>query len=255
MKIIHTNIIISLIACSLFYSCTESESVNGPNGPSGVQVGQGGSLARMAASGDYLYFINDDSLDTFIISSDNGAISLVNTDPISIAAQTLFVYEDYIFIGGEVGMSIYDRTQPDNPQYISEYVHLRSCDPVVAQGHYAYVTLKGSGACGPAISSLKVIDISDVFNPVERREIPISAPEGLGIYSTNLFIANDRSELLHYFVDTNTHSNISLVNQINIPGIFDVIVASNHLLLLSQENIYQYSYEGSNLQYLSTLER
>ncbi len=39
------------------------------------------------------------------------------------------------------GVSIYDNTNPSSPSLLSTLAHFTGCDPVVAQGNYAYYTI------------------------------------------------------------------------------------------------------------------
>ncbi len=48
-----------------------------------------------------------------------------------------------MFLGSTNGMYIYDISAPDTPKYVSELQHVTSCDPVVVDDKYAYVTLRG----------------------------------------------------------------------------------------------------------------
>ena len=51
-----------------------------------------------------------------------------------------------LFIGSQTGMFIYNLSNPDNPVQDGQFNHVRSCDPVIADEKYAYVTLR-SGSC------------------------------------------------------------------------------------------------------------
>src|SRR5689334_18258721 len=69
-------------------------------------TGAGGSLARFAIVGNYLYTVNYYDMDVYDIS-DPAKPLLKNTVPIMQAVETIFPFNDKLFIGGEFGMYIY----------------------------------------------------------------------------------------------------------------------------------------------------
>ena len=58
-------------------------------------------------------------------------------------------------------MYIFNVASPENPQFVSVYSHVVSCDPVVAEGNYAYVTLRSGTNCNRGLNVLDVVDIKD----------------------------------------------------------------------------------------------
>ena len=80
--------------------------------------------------------------------------------------ETLFTFKDRLFIGSNVGMLAYNISDPSSPQYLSSYSHLTSCDPVVANDDYAFVTLRAGTACGATnTNQMDVLDIVDIMSP------------------------------------------------------------------------------------------
>ena len=53
--------------------------------------------------------------------------------------KTIFNKGNRLFLGSTNGLYIYDITIPATPRYISEFLHVTSCDPVVVDDTYAYV--------------------------------------------------------------------------------------------------------------------
>src|SRR5690606_2577958 len=95
--------------------------------------------------------------------------------------ETIFPYEDKLFIGARSGMHIYDLATPENPQKISTYSHINSCDPVVVSGDYAYVTLRSGTTCEGFSNQLEVLDISNLASPSLVKVYPMHNPHGLGV--------------------------------------------------------------------------
>ena len=156
-------------------------------------AGVGGSMARFAITGDYLYAVDKRSLFTFDIASPEPVN--VNTKDVGWAIETIFPYEQNLFIGSETAMYIYDITNPAAPNQLSIFTHMRACDPVVVEGDYAFVTLRSSPRCPMGENKLEVINIEDLFNPKKVAGYPMTNPHGLGIDKGNLFITEGQEGL------------------------------------------------------------
>lgn len=149
-------------------------------------------------------------------------------------------------------MYIYDITNPEKPEFVSEFRHGTACDPVVVDGNYAYVTLKGGNFCGSTESGLYVIDISNLKNPELKVIYPMSGPNGLGIKGDTLFICDGDAGLKVY--DKSNAPNITLVNTFENIIAYDVIPLSSSLLMIGDKTLYQYEYLGNDIRLLSTFE-
>ena len=57
--------------------------------------------------------------------------------------ETIFNRGNYLFLGSRSRMHIYDISQADSPEYVSEFNHATACKPVVFEGNHAYITLRG----------------------------------------------------------------------------------------------------------------
>ena len=53
---------------------------------------------------------------------------------ISENIETVFIAREHLFIGSMTGMYIYSLVDPVNPEFVSTYWHVTSCDPVVVEG-------------------------------------------------------------------------------------------------------------------------
>ena len=56
--------------------------------------------------------------------------------------ETIFPFKDKLFIGSQNGMFVYNINNADNPSLVGQFSHVQSCDPVIADDDYAYVTLR-----------------------------------------------------------------------------------------------------------------
>ena len=194
-----------------FYNC------NDRNTSECKVAGTGGSLSRFAINGDYLYVLSYSQL--FIVKiSDPEKPSFVKGSHMGAVMETTFLFKNYLMLGSTTGMFIYDLTTPENPTYVSDFTHARSCDPVVAEGNYAYVTLRAG--CGiNAVNQLDILDISDIKNPKLVKTYPIM------IY------------------DVQNPSNISLLNRIQDITPYDIILTNPKATLTGSGGVYQYNYE------------
>jgi hypothetical protein len=104
--------------------------------------------------------------------------------------ETIFPHKQNLFIGSSSGMYILDISDPASPSKISTYQHIRSCDPVVVDDQYAYVTLRSGTICQGFTNQLEVIDISDLTAPTLLQTYPMTNPHGLGVDGKTLFICD-----------------------------------------------------------------
>lgn len=204
-------------------------------------TGKGGSMARFAIKGDYLYTVDYSKLNVFDISQANNP-QYKNQVYLGNDIETIFPYQNSIFIGTQTGMQILDNSNPEQPYFLSAFAHVRSCDPVVVQGNYAYVTLRGGNRCGGASNQLDVLDISNLQNPILLKSYPMSSPYGLGIDGNSLFICDGDAGLR--ILNAQNPLNLVQTNHLTAINAFDVIPVNGLLLLIGKDGLYQYDYQG-----------
>ncbi|MBK7477196.1 MAG: hypothetical protein IPI11_14775 [Haliscomenobacter sp.] len=109
------------------------------------QSGQSGSITRFAVFKGYMYALNQNEVQTYRLK-DDGDPDLVHRLPTDYGLETIFIYENTIFLGSRTAMYILDITNPAAPALLSKSDRQDSffggCDPVVVQGHYASSTVK-----------------------------------------------------------------------------------------------------------------
>ncbi|WP_299670343.1 hypothetical protein [uncultured Polaribacter sp.] len=211
-------------------------------------TGQGGSLARFKIVNDYLYAVDQSSINVFDISNLNTPQELEDVY-VNFGIETIFNRGNTLFLGSTNGMYIYDISSPASPDYVSELQHVTSCDPVVVDGDYAYVTLRGGNNCGATESSLEIIDISDLKNPTLKERYLMDNPYGLGVKDDFLFICDGTSGLKVY--NKNNIENLELLHTFKNINAFDVIPTANQLLMIGDSVLYQYTYSNNGIQLLS----
>jgi len=222
--------------------------------PSNGGVSQGGSLARFAIVGNYLYIVNDFSLIPIDITN---LQSPVKQEEISlgIGIETIFPYQNHLFIGSMSAVYIYNiASSPAAPRFVSIYQHSTGCDPVVVSGNYAYVTLRSGISCNTffPLNILDVVDISNLQNPRQVASIPMSNPRGLGVgCNGKLYVCEGPGGLVQFDladpanpVQERVYSNYSAN---------DLIIRGELLIVTGDEGVYQYSCATDSLRLLSLL--
>lgn len=230
-------------------SCSQDSSNNGSFSSEGG--GLGGSLARFTIVDDYLYTVGDQQLSIFNIQDPNTPVYMGQRF-IGFEIETIFAYGDLLYMGSRLGMYIYDVSNRTEPFQLSEVRHLRSCDPVVSDGNYSYVTLHTNQGCEGDLNQLDVYDTTDPTNPIWLHTRQMARPIGLGLYGNYLFVT-DQGQIA--ILDVTDPANPALVNSINTDA-FDVIIRDNMLISVGSTALKQYQLDPSdiqNIQELSTI--
>lgn len=238
--------IISLLVLLIVFGCsTDGDSSSEDSGS--PATGQGGSLASFTVVGDYLYTVDDSSLNIFSLVN-NWQPTKVNDLPIGFRIETLFNYKEYLYMGSRDGMYIYSIENPEEPVYVSDVQHFTACDPVIANETHAFVTLHSNTQCGNDINLLEIYDISEIASPVILSSRNLTSPRGIGLYGDFLFVCDDEVKIFN--VSDPTQSE--LVHSIN-KAVFDVIIKDNLLILIGDTGLFQYSLDATNIENIQLL--
>ncbi|CAG5074557.1 hypothetical protein DYBT9623_05244 [Dyadobacter sp. CECT 9623] len=226
--------------CMILTSCNE-----GKDSSLTPQTGTGGSMARFAITGNTLYIVSKQSLEVYNIADGANPVKTVTKD-MSMGIETIFPYKNHLFIGANDGMYIYNNSNPANPALLSKFTHVQSCDPVVVQNQYAYVTLRSGVVCrqGNTRSSLDIVDVSDPSNPKLVNSQTMSSPYGLGVSGNKLFVCEGELGLRVMDISDPEKAVETKFHQ-DIPA-YDVIVRPNHLIVTGQKGLFQYQYDQAD---------
>ena len=216
--------------------------------PSAGATGKAGSLARFAILDNTLYSVDEQSLRLFSLSTPASPVPGPKVD-LQLGVETIFPKDHYLFLGTQRGMYIFDVATPQSPRQVSYYQHVVSCDPVVVDDRYAYVTLRSGQFCGGGPNQLQVIDLTDLSKPMLARSYPMTGPQGLGVDKEQLFVCD--FDGLKTF-DTSKAPLLTQKQHFRVK-VTDVIPNDGNLLAIGSEGLYQYSYAGDQLQQLSLL--
>ena len=203
-----------------------------------TQTSTAGSMTRFLPIDNYLYTINFNELVLFSIGDDYRPSRFARLDT-RTQAETLFQLNDLLFVGSTTGMLMYDVETPSNPEYLNSIQHFRSCDPVVADEEYAYVTLRGGTNCFTELNELQIIDIR---NPEEElvvvaRQVLFN-PHGLAIHQDHLIICDGTAGLK--VLDVSHREAPRIVSTENIPFAYDIIVDFPNAVVVGESIVYQY---------------
>ncbi|MFD2515151.1 LVIVD repeat-containing protein [Pontibacter locisalis] len=216
-------------------------------------AGQGGSMARFTISGDFLYTVSLSDLQVFNISNTSNP-QKGNKINMGWGIETIFPYNNKLFIGSATGMHIYDNSNPVNPVHLSTYAHVRSCDPVVVEGDLAWVTLRSGNTCPGVTNQLDVINISNPREPKLLKSYPMQNPHGLGIDQYALFLCEGEFGLKVFEVKDHLKVSENLKKHFKDQHAYDVIPLGNTLLLIGKNGLYQYDYSNiDQMKLISTI--
>ncbi len=255
---IFTNTALVIIIClATMIACSEDSTSYFSNDSD--SSGIGGSMARFSINGDYMYTVDHSTLKTFNLSTPEKPKYLDRKDQVmQFGIETIFTMDTLLFIGSQDGMYIYNIPRHEFPQQMSMTRHIRSCDPVVAQGKYAYVTLNSETTwCGNTSPQLEIFDISDPYNPkLVKTETGFKHPRGLGVDGNKLFICDDGIKLYDIsdpekpkWVDDFTH-----IPEASNADAYDVIPLNGLLLMTGSTGLYQFDYTGDKLAFISKID-
>jgi len=236
--------LIAIVVLSALISCSKEMT-----SADGASAGAGGSTARFTIAGNYLYVVDNLSLKSFDISSNTAAVYKSKTE-IGINIETIFPYQDKLFIGSSSTMYIYSLSDPANPTPLgkAEYTIRMACDPVVARDSVAYATLRSTGRCGGSQSALVVYNIKNISSPQLMNTFFLTAPYGLGIKNNSLYVCEGQNGI-RVFNITKAYDPVQ-VSEVRASNttFYDVIPYGNILIAQVNDGFILYDIGTNPLQ-------
>lgn len=230
------------------YAMLESSysGVGGAVSTNGNSYGVGGSLARFTTYDDYLYALESSWKLKSILISGSGEPEVKNEIYLWGNVETVFIADEYLYVGTSNGLHILDLQKPSAPNLLSSYQHVTACDPVVVEGDRAYVTLRSGNTCGGTANLLEVVDLSDKYEPKRLQSFAMTEPYGLGIDNGTLFVCEGDHGLKVY--DATFEGSITSHEIASFPGInaYDVIPLGDFLFMIGSDGFYIYDYSDLN---------
>lgn len=237
---------------------SSSAGNNVATGSAGGGTGIGGSMARFTIVGDYLYSVSEWELDVVSLLQPTQPAK-VNTINLGWGIETIFPYEDKLFIGSNTGMFIFDNSNPEAPEQLSAFAHAQACDPVFVKDDYAFVTLRdGNQECNGFVNQLDLVDITDLTNPVLVESFPMANPHGLTIRANHLMLCEGAHGLKAFDITDptildekllDTYEGLHTFDAISLPGSEPITV------VIGEDGFYQFRFtEADGFQLLSQIE-
>lgn len=216
-------------------------SVSSSNENISASVGIAGSMARFAIHENVLYTITN-NVNIQIFNIEGSKIADKGKLRTNWGIETLFTYNKNLFIGSRRGMFIYDISNAEKPIFISQYIHITSCDPVVVDDKYAYVTLRSGTNCNGTANQLDIISLEDITQPKLVKSYNLSNPHGLGIDKNILFICDGKDGLKIYDATDVTKITDNMLAHFKNIQTYDLIPFNKVLIMTGTDGIYQYDY-------------
>ena len=254
------NFLCFIVLAALVGGCMDNDSSMSDVNSGGN--GQGGSMARFTLAGDLLYTVDHSTLRTVRLTDPAHPEYLETKDQqLGFDIETIWAADTLLFIGSQSGMYIYNIKRPEFPQELARVSHFTSCDPVVAAGNHAYVTLSsGNWNCWRGSNELQVYDITDLRDPqLVYTDRQIASPKGLGVdeAAARLFVCVEGG--LKVYDLTHPERPEWCDDLTDIPearGIqtYDCIPMDGLLLVIGADGLYQFDYTGERLAFVSKID-
>ncbi len=245
------NRIYILLSVGLVLASCASDSSNDVGLPQ-QNSGVGGSLARFTIANNSLYIVGGEDLHLYDISNPSNPRKKTK-QRLGFGIETVFPYNDALFVGSQNGMYIFDISDPTKLKQLAIYSHITSCDPVVVQGDRAFVTLRDGVDCRFGSNLLDVIDISDLSNPKLLKSYPMQNPHGLSIDGDDLFVCEGRFGMKQF--DATNPDALTEKRLFEDFFGYDVITLGKNLIVIGKDGLYQYDYSDSdNVKFLSKID-
>ena len=220
-----------------------------PSSFAGNSSEQFGTVNRITSLNDYVYIINANKM--AVVDDSNGEFTQVatnNTITFPDFMETIFPYENHLFVGSRSSMNIYDASNPVQPVEVFEFEHATSCDPVLPSEGVVYVTLRTAdfSPCPGDINALLVLDIEDLASTKQLEEISMQSPFGMSIIGEKLFIGEGDNGLSVFDI-SNKQAPQLLRHEADIPA-YDIIAHPNNpnvLLIAGEDGLSQYTFDNA----------
>jgi len=230
------NLIACLLVALTIVGCSKEsiglDSIGNASGNS-----KSGSTASMLTYGDYLYIIDNNRLRTLSLADPAHPAEVSNVE-IPGTAETIFAYEQSLFIGTRTGVLIYDLKDASKPAYSGNSFHWPARDPVVVRGTIAYSTTRWGEEEKGGSGLLSILDVSNKSNPWTLESLDQPYPYGLGISGDYLYVCNGREGILVYSIIAN--GRLEFERNVPAEGVYDCIPSEELLVCQMKDGIAIY---------------
>lgn len=215
----------------------------------GNSNGTSGTVNRVTVAHDRVYIIN--RTDLAILNNEGSQLQKVdnNFSFFGWDMETVFPYEDKLFIGSRSSMDIYDVTDADQPQHVYNFQHATSCDPVLADQEAAYVTLRTAdfSPCPGDINALVTLDITELNRPTQTSEVTMESPYGMTLIGDKLYVAEGEQGLKIF--DVSDRHNPTILETVRDVQAYDILAhptKENLILVATPQGLSQFEVDVEN---------
>jgi len=228
------------------------------SGTSAASYGKSGSMARFGLYDKYLYSVDNNQVYTFNVQNPASPVKL-GMQYLGWNIETMFLYDNHMFLGTNSGMIIASLQNPLIPTQVGSYAHITSCDPVIVDDGYAYVTLRGGQTCrNTTVNRLDVLKLAVDYKTVSPVAFyNLTNPHGLGIDGNTLFVCDGSDGLKVYDCTDKTTIDQHLIKAFPAIQSYDVIPVntSKYLFMVGDGGFYLYDYSNLNdIRKIATIE-
>ena len=236
-------------ACCVFYD-VPGALATASFSSSTTTTGTAGSMAAMVLINNYLYAISGGHSLGVINLTDPSNPTLAQSSYVGFDLETIYPFRDQLFLGSAEGVYMYDLSNPAKPVQTGQFTHGHSCDPVIADGNYAYVTLHAGTSCGGASNELDVLNVQNPSAATMVRIYPMTKPQGLCKDGNLLFVCDGNMGVKVF--NAQDPANLEQLTVSGNSQAYDVIASNQRLLVVADKGLYQYDYSNpSSLKLLS----
>ncbi len=211
------------------------------SGGGGESYGQGGSMARFTLMSGHLYAVDESNLRVFDVTDATQPKKVKNIS-LGWGIETIFPFQQKLFIGSNTGMFIYDASNPADPKQMSVYQHVTACDPVVVNEEHAFVTLRSGIFCRMGVDQLQVIDIKNPYSPKLLKAYPMLNPHGLALSGNHLYLAEGKHGLKSFNVSDVLNIDQNQMEFLKSMKSVDIIPGPKSLIVIGPDGVCQFDY-------------
>lgn len=198
--------------------------------------GIAGSYARFGIAEDHLYTVDNSTLISWKTGS--GCPQKLGQQFLGFQAETIFPYENHLFVGARTGMFVFNNSNPAALVQEGGFMHATGCDPVVCRDDLAFVTVHGGTTCnGGNINQLDVVSVKNLPQTTLIRSYPMTQPKGLALSDKHLYLCDDG---LKVFDRSDALNMKQLVHLSGIKVTDAILLREDLLLLIGEDGFRQY---------------
>ena len=202
-----------------------------------------GTVNRFAISNDHLFALGFFNMYGFSLS--DGMQQLSGVQYSDFGMETIFPFNDRLYIGSQNSMQILDASDPESLELIGSFWHATSCDPVLpVTNSVAYVTLRGGEECPGEENTLNVVAHNGHFSYSAIQTIELPSPYAMLRLENELYVGEGENGFRVFEIGSDWRLSEKMHNA-SITA-FDIIPHPNRsdiILFAGPDGIFQYSVE------------